>query len=183
MGKLPWIFTIKSARINKLEAELKRKNMHGQFTKYLEQPHVDKERSNQWLKSSTLKISTESTVVAIQKQVISTKYIKKHIFNLEDDNTCRICSVEKETIHHIISGCDGLSRIKYLERHDNVCKYIHAFLLLEHGFIEKYIPRYQHQPTQVVENNSTKIMWNFPLSQMTSISGVNISKKYEHLIC
>ena len=161
MRKLPRKIAIKSAHINKLEAELKRKNMHGQFAKYLDQPHVDKERSNQWLKSSTLKRSTESTIAAIQEQAISTKYIEKHVFNVEDDDTCRICRVEKETIHHIISGCDGLSPTKYLERHDNVCKYIHVLLLLEHGLIEKKIPWYQHQPTQVAENSSTKILWYF----------------------
>ena len=76
MKKLPRKITIKSARINKLEAELKRKNMHGQFAKYLDQPHVDKERSNQWLKSSTLKRSMESTITVIQEQEISTKYNK-----------------------------------------------------------------------------------------------------------
>ena len=100
MRKLPRKFTIKSARINKLETELKRKNMPGQFAKYYDQPHVDKERFNQWLKSFTLKRSTESTVAGIQEQEISTKYIKKHVFNVEDDGTCRIFRVEKETIHH-----------------------------------------------------------------------------------
>ena len=158
MRKLPKKITIKSARINKLEAELKRKNMHGQFSRYLDQPYVSKEWSNQWLKSSTLKRSTESTIAAIQEQVISTKYIKTHVFNVEDDNTCRICCVEKETIHHFISGCDGLLPTKYLERHDNVCKYIHVLLLLEHGFVKKYIPWHQYQPTQVAESNSTEIL-------------------------
>ena len=114
MGKLARKFTIKSASIFKVEVELKIKNMHGQFAKYLDQPHVDKEYSNQWLKSSTLKRSTESTVVTIKEQAISTKYIKKHVFNVEYDDTCRVCRVEKETIHHIISGCDGLSPTKYL---------------------------------------------------------------------
>ena len=76
MRKLPQKYAIKSARINKLEAELKRKNMHGQFAKYLDRPHVHKERSNQWLKSSTLKRSTESTIAVIQEQALSTKYIK-----------------------------------------------------------------------------------------------------------
>ena len=118
----------------------------GNFAKYLDQPHVDKERSNQWLKPSTLKRSTESTIAAIQKQAISTKCIKKHFFDVDDDDTCRICRVEKENIHHIISRFDGLSPTKYLERDDNVCKYIHVHLLLEHGFIEKYIPYNQHQP-------------------------------------
>ena len=97
MGKLPWKFIVKSACINKLEAELIRKDMHGQFAKYLEQPHVDKNRSNQWLKSSTLKISSESTVAAIREQAISTKYIKKLVFNVEDNDTCQICQVKKET--------------------------------------------------------------------------------------
>ena len=64
MKKLPLKFTIKSARINKLEAKLKRKNMHRQFAKCVDQPHVDKEQSNQWLKSSTLK---KSTIAVIQE--------------------------------------------------------------------------------------------------------------------
>ena len=118
--------------------------MNGQFAKYLDKPRVDKERSNHWLKSSTLKRSTESTIAAIQEQAISTRHIKKHVFSIEDDDTCRICRVEKETTHHIISGCDGLSPTKYHERYDNICKYIHVLLLLEHGFIEKFIPWYQH---------------------------------------
>ena len=52
-------------------------------------------------------------------------------------------SVVSKKIHRIISGCDGLSPTKYLKRYDNVCKYIHVLLLLEHGFMGKYIPWYQ----------------------------------------
>ena len=70
--KLLLKFIIKSARINKHQVELKRKNIHGQYAKYLDQLQVDKERSNQW-----------STVAVIQEQAISTKYIKKHAFNVE----------------------------------------------------------------------------------------------------
>ena len=161
MVKLPRKFTLKSARLNKLQSELKRTNIHGQFTKYLEQPHVDKKQSNQWLKSSTLKRSTESKVAAIQEQAISTKYIKQHIFNVENHDTSQICRVEKEAIHHIISRSDGLSPTKYFKRHDKVCKYIHVLLLLEYGFIKKDIPWYQHRSTQVFENSLTKILWNF----------------------
>ena len=147
MRKLPGKINIKSARINKLEVELKRKNMHRQFARHLDQLYVDKERSNQWLKSSTLKRSAELKIAVIQKQAISTIYIEKHVFNVEDDDTCRICRAGKETNHHIISGCHDLSPTKYLERHDNICQCIHVLLLLDHGFIEKYIPCYQHQPT------------------------------------
>ena len=76
MRKLLRKITIKCARINELEAEFKRKNMHGQFVSYLDQPYVGKERSNQWLISSTLKTSTESTIAAIQEQEISPNTLK-----------------------------------------------------------------------------------------------------------
>ena len=99
MRKLPQKFTIKSARIKKLEVEFKIKNLHGQFTKYYDQPPVNKEQNNQWLRFSALKKATESTVAAIPEQPISTKYIKKNVFSVEDNDRCRICRVEKETIH------------------------------------------------------------------------------------
>ena len=72
-------------------------------------------------------------------------------------------AVSKKKLSTSSSGSNGLSPTKYLKRHEKVCKYIHVLLLLEHGFIEKYIPWYQHQPTQVAENNSTKILWNFSI--------------------
>ena len=84
--------------------------------------------------------TSNAMITSVQEQAISTKYIEKYVFNVEDDDKCWICHVEKETIHLIISGSNGLSPTKYLKRHDNVCKYIHVLLQLEHGFIEKYIP-------------------------------------------
>ena len=102
MKKLPQKITIKSARINKLEAELKRKNMHGQFAKYLDQPHVDKERSNQWLKSSTLKRSMESTITVIQEQEISTKYNKNITWMLKMMIKSNLpCRKRNHPAHHI----------------------------------------------------------------------------------
>ena len=38
-----------------------------------------------------------------------------------------------------------------------------VLLLLEHEFIDEYIPWYHHEPAQVVQNNSTKILWNFQI--------------------
>ena len=123
-----------------------KENMHKQFAKYLYQPNVSKEWSKQWLKSSSLKRSEESTVAATQEQVISIKCTKNQVFSVEDNDTCRICHVEKETFHHIISGCDGLSPTKYLKHHDNVYKCIHVLLLLlGHGFIWRYLPWYQQR--------------------------------------
>ena len=71
-------------------------------------------------------------MAVIQEQTISKKNIKKHVFNVEDDDICWIRCVKKETIHHIILGSDGLSPTKYFKSHDKIFKYIHVLLLLEH---------------------------------------------------
>ena len=57
---------LKTLRIQQQEKELKEKATHGQFLRTLEQQHIDKEASNLWLKSSSLKRATESTICAIQ---------------------------------------------------------------------------------------------------------------------
>ena len=88
---------------------------------------------------------------------------RKHIFKADISDLCRVCRSEKETIHHIISGCIGLAPTKYLHRHDNVCRYIHALLLLDRGIVDNKILWYEHKPRAVEENESTKILWNFPI--------------------
>ena len=40
---------------------------------------------------------------------------------------------------------------------------VNTFMFSCYWNMEKYIPWYQHQPTQVAKNNSTKILWNFSI--------------------
>ena len=154
---------LKKFRLDKLVNELKNKNLHGQYLKLLDEAHIDKTASLKWLTSPSLKRATEATICAIQEQAITTNYIRKHIFKTENCDLCRVCRAGKETIHHIISGCVALAPTKYLQRHDNVCKYIHATLLEGHGFTNVLPKWYEHQPRCVEENESTKILWNFSI--------------------
>lgn len=154
---------IKSKQITKNVNELNIKPTHGQFMRLLQEPHIDHKASNQWLKSSELKRATESTICAIQEQAITTKYIKKHIHHSIDDDQCRLCKNEKETIHHIISGCTTLAPTKYLQRHDNLCKYIHILLLQKHQHHAEQTKWYKHDPSPIYENETSKILWNFSI--------------------
>ena len=154
---------IKNSRTDMKVETLKSKNLHGQYTKLLDEPHIDKSDSMHWLTSASLKCATESAICAIQEQAVTTNYIKKHIFHTEDSDICRACRKEKETIHHIISSCESLAPTKYLERHDNVCKYIHVLLLNEYGILDRVTPWYQHQPKVVEQNDRVRILWNFPV--------------------
>jgi len=154
---------IKKNRTNMKVETLKSKNLHGQYMRLLDEPHIDTESSTKWLSSASLKRATESAICAIQEQAVTTNYIKKHILRTENSDICRACRREKETIHHVISGCETLAPTKYLERHDNVCKYVHMLLLNEYGIHDQITPWYQHQPKSVEENEHVKILWNFPV--------------------
>ena len=162
---------IKTLRTNHKVGILKTKPMHGQYFNTLDQPHIDKTVSLSWLRSSTLKRTTESTICAIQENAITTKYTKKHIHKTSNDDTCRACKNKPETIHHVISGCPVLAPTKYTQRHDNVCRYIHLLLAEKNSFIEPNTTKwYQYDPEPILENDTCKILWNFPVQTDRRIS-------------
>ena len=142
---------------------LHHKPLHGQHFRRLEENHIDTEKSNSWLNSSTLKRATESTICAIQEQAITTNYIKKHIHHTTDDDLCRVCRSAKETIHHIVSGCTALAPTKYLKRHNDLAKYVHILLLEKYNLDTTKHLWYSYTPREVVENDQAKILWDFSI--------------------
>jgi len=49
-------------------------------------------KSYRWLNSGDFKGETESTIVAVQEQAISTNYFKNKISKEETESKCRLCS-------------------------------------------------------------------------------------------
>ena len=139
----------------------KNKQLHGKHIYNLTQPHIDKEASNQWLKSGQLYAETEGFMIAIQDKIISTRNYKKHILKQPiPSDLCRICNEQIETIDHITSGCRILAPKQYTKRHDNVCKIIHENLAFKHSLIDTHIPYYKYTPPPVIENNNFKLYWD-----------------------
>ena len=92
-----------------LVASWNQKSLHGRFAYSLS--HADKSSTN-WLENGSLYVETEGFIFAIQDQVIATKNYQKFIEKLDIDNDkCRVCNRESETIHHITSGCSLSSQI------------------------------------------------------------------------
>ena len=137
---------------------LSAKELHVQHFRLLTQPEIDEDASTRWLKSSTLKKSIDSMICAIQEQAITTRYIQRKIHNTTDNDRCRLHRQAAETIHHITSGGVVMAPTKYLQRHDNVCNYVHDLLLNEFDFKENQTAWYQHQPRTVEENANAKIL-------------------------
>jgi hypothetical protein len=144
-----------------LVASWNQKSLHGRFAYSLS--HADKSSTN-WLENGSLYAETEGFMFAIQDQVIATKNYQKFIEKLDIDNDkCRVCNRESETIHHITSGCSLLSNTEYLHRHNLSAKIVHQFLAQRHKLITTDDPYYKYEPQPVLENESPKIYWDRPV--------------------
>ena len=91
--------TIKEASLSKLKEMLKAKPLHGQFHQMVAHNHIDTRAIFEWMKGAGLKGGTEPTIVVIQEQAITTRYIKKHIHKTAYSDTCRMCNAMPERYH------------------------------------------------------------------------------------
>ena len=75
------------------------------------------------------------------------------------DDRCRVCRVGQETITHLLSGCDNLARKEYIERHDNVGRYVHM-KVCNYYSISTPSNWYLHKPKDVIICKMVEIVWN-----------------------
>jgi hypothetical protein len=97
----------------------------GQFPRSLHDKLVDNEQSYQWLKFENIKGETESTIVAVQDQAITTNYFQNKILKEEVDSKCQLCKQHEETTDHLTSGCPTLAKNEHLMRCDKVGVHLH----------------------------------------------------------
>jgi hypothetical protein len=136
------------------------KPLHGQFPNILLDANVDKEQSTLWLKKGQLQAETEGFICAIQDQVVATKYYQKHILRNTNDDICRLCNGQVETIHHVIIGCPVLASTDYKNRQDQVATIIHIELAKIHNLLQTSPPYYIYSPNPYMENDSAKLYWD-----------------------
>ncbi|CAG4934599.1 unnamed protein product [Colias eurytheme] len=85
-----------SVSIQQKLLEWSSKALHGRHRSHLCQAHVDKEKSNEWIRRGDLFPETEGFMLAIQDEVIATRNYIKHI--IKDSNQtsdqCRHCNAD-----------------------------------------------------------------------------------------
>jgi hypothetical protein len=116
---------IKDSAAEKRKESWRGKRIRGQFPRSLDEKLVDNEQSYRWLKFGNTKGETESTIVAVQDQAISTNYFRNKILKEEVDSKCRLCKQHEETIDHRTSECPIFAKSEYLMRHDKVGAHLH----------------------------------------------------------
>ena len=148
---------------------LRGKPLHGKFVNWCCSNPIDVSRSFRWL-GEFLHGESESTIFAIQDQVIRTRVYEAKIMHVSIPTLmCRLCGSHEETIQHLMAGCPMLAPTSYLHRHNLVARVIHWHLCRTFGIRTSANSWYSHQPLPVVENATIKILWDFG---MTTVSRV-----------
>ena len=121
-----------------------------------------------WLKSH-LHSELESTILAIQDQVVAARLIeakimKKHLPSL----MCRLCGESEETIAHLLTAYSSLVANEYLYQHNLVPGVIHWHLIKVYGLTVGSGSWLTHKPPPLIETAFMKILWDFGLSSIRS---------------
>ena len=135
------------------------KPQHGAYLRLLGEHGLHIKQSLGWLNKVHLDGLSEAYVCAAQELALFTRYHEMHIVKSRSDDLCRICRKQPETIFHILSGCDVLSKREYFTRHNHLCQYIHYELLKHYGFAVG--PSwYVHKPCEVMLSKNVEIAYN-----------------------
>ena len=165
-------YKIKNIQVKSVKKEkLKKKCRHGQYPKLLEKPHVDIVTTNKWL-SSNLKGETDGLLVEAQDQALNTRNYQKVICGQKVESKCRMCSQHKETVDHIVSGCEVLAKTEYISRLGKAAPYLH-WNICQDNDIEVTDKLYEHKPESVTHSKDSKItiMWDMPVNTDRTITG------------
>ena len=99
----------------------------------------------------------------MQELAIFTRWHEKHILKTANSDICRLCGNEAETTFHILAGCDTLAKKEYLERHNNVAKYIHHSICKSYNF-QTERKWHLHKPKEVIMDRRVEILWDMTLT-------------------
>ena len=89
--------------------------------KNLKAQNVNWKESIGWMEGKGLTATSESKVFAVQEQEIAVKVTRREVWkeDIEDVN-CRLCKTDRETVGHILCGCQVLLKSEYFTRHDGM---------------------------------------------------------------
>ena len=154
---------LRKCEFSQLMGSLLAKPLHGKFQSLLDSEEIDASLSTCWLRQH-LHSESESTVCAIQDQVISTRVYESKIMGKSVATlSCRICGQAEETIIHLLCACSALASSVYLYRHNLVAQVLHWHLSRVYSLPLSSKSWYNHTPMPVCENSAAKLLWDFGL--------------------
>jgi queuine/archaeosine tRNA-ribosyltransferase len=77
-----------------------------------------------------------AAIFNLQKQIIETRARKK-LSGLVEQGKCRLCEMERETVHHLVAGCSKLVSTEHTRRHNNAL----MILVVQRGTQHEMLPK------------------------------------------
>ena len=120
---------------------------------------VTKDKTWQWFSKSDSKIRTEALLYTAQKQAMRTNYVKYHINKTSENLLCSLFGEKGESVQHLVSGREKLTRKNYKRQYENEAKKVHWNLYKKKGLghTGKWCERI---PEGAVENEVVKVLWD-----------------------
>ena len=139
----------------------------------LSQEYIDREGSLYWLKKGSLHYDQERLILAAQDQGLMTNAFKK-MSGLSNNNKCRFCHTDVESVGHLTSSCrvllgDGY----YTDRHNGVCKYLH-WKICDNLSIECSKKSWEHIPERTVGNDAYTIHYDYVIPTGTYLENAAV---------
>ena len=149
--------TLHNKQLASFTASLAAEPLHGKFFSLLQCDAIDQKRSVCWL-NQHLHSESESTVLAIQDQVVATTVYEKKIMKKNVSSVlCRVCTL------HLLSACPVQAGTTYVHRHNLVARAVHWHLCKHYSLLLISKSWLSHNPPPVCESSTTKLLWDFHL--------------------
>ena len=122
---------------------------------------VEQKRCNLWLRQNLTPKKTAS-VMTMLEQMVETKSWKPSR-GLAKCSKCRLCGQQRETVEHLLAGCNVLANSEYLTRHNRALIILAISWAKEFKLVEKDIKWYKQKWCRgyTLENDHAKLVWNF----------------------
>ena len=123
-------------------------------------------KCHKWLESNLNPKKKVGSIINLQEQMVETRSWKKNRGLEVETDLCRVCGKYRETIHHLLAGCECLAGKHYLKRHNNALLGLAVAWAKQEGLLEGDTVWYNMRwgKGEVLENSGKKLCWDFEYS-------------------
>ena len=121
-----------------------------------------------WLRCNSDPRKTAS-IFSLQEQMVETRSWKK-LRGLISEDCCRLCGEYRETVQHLLAGCQKLAGSEYVRRHDKALKVLAVQWCIKNGLLPEGTKWYMEkwEKGKVIERGGKKLLWDWEYRMRTT---------------
>ena len=121
-----------------------------------------------WLRCNSDPRKTAS-IFSLQEQMVEIRSWKK-LRGLISEDCCRLCGEYRETVQHLLAGCQKLAGFEYVRRHDKALKVLAVQWCIKNGLLPDGTKWYEEkwEKGKVIERGGKKLLWDWEYRMRTT---------------